>query len=267
MRGMELRAWSSEYDPMICQMKFLKKHAYFHQASMYHQVALNLMLGNLMDTGDPSLLAGDAVSPAELEKHIAQENEEPVIFSSYMLTQCLLYVLFGKHQKSADLTLKKGHDFYASSNFSHPTIPMYCFISGLSCFAAFAETKKKKYLKVAKIQQKKLKTWMDNGNPNVNHYVAFLEAESAACQKKAVAVDLYTTAIQQAAQDEQVHLAALASERLGEFHLNVMRKKDEATYRLDQSMHYYGQWGAVAKVQDIHSKYGKKLDLEMQLYL
>ena len=49
--------------------------------------------------------------------------------------------------------------------------------------------------------------------------------------------------------------AALASERLGEFHLTIMQDKEEAGYRFKEAVKYWGDWGAKAKVRHLQKKY------------
>ena len=59
----------------------------------------------------------------------------------------------------------------------YPDLMYDAFWNAVSCYAAARETGKKKYVKIARILRKKIKTWLERGNPNVKHYHALLKAE------------------------------------------------------------------------------------------
>ena len=224
---------------------------------MQRQCIMNLMMVD--NVKSPTNLVGASfVDQDEFDAFM----EDTLAQAMYIYWQSMLYTYFGQHEKTAKLLCEKGHNEFAKGHLSSPLIPYHCLITGLSCFAAAHATKKSKYLRLANTQRKKLLGFEKNGNPNIRHYVALINAEYYVCQKKAPkALEQYKEAIRVASERGFVHDAALASERCGQYYLHNLKQKDEAIYRLDQAIHYWTQYGAKAKVQQLNIKYGSILSM------
>lgn len=54
-----------------------------------------------------------------------------------------------------------------------------------------------------------------------------------------------------------VHDAALASERYGEFSLNVLKDKEDAIFHLEKAKGFYKDWGAMKNVELLHAQCAK----------
>ena len=120
------------------------------------------------------------------------------------------------------------------------------------------KTGKKQYAKLGKLCRTKIKKMLDVGNPNVSHYDALLEAEYTAYIGQHIsAIKLYEIAILLAGRGGYQQDAALASERLGEFQIDVMNDMDEGRYRIGEAIKYWGGYGAMSKVKHLEQKYNK----------
>jgi hypothetical protein len=113
-------------------------------------------------------------------------------------------------------------------------------------------------LNTGQIFRSKVKNWVVQGNPNVRHYESLLDAKWAAFKgKKFDAIKHYEAAILLAARGGVQHDAALATERLAEFYFysTEIHDQEEAAFQVCQSIRYWGEWGAIAKVRHLEQKY------------
>lgn len=113
----------------------------------------------------------------------------------------------------------------------------------------------RKYKKHALQVKKTVEAWVGKGNPNVRHHLCLLNAEQAALDgKNDQARQLYGEAITLSARGGFIHDAALANERYADFVID--NDRDEAEYRLRESIRYYSQWGATQKVAMLRKSHG-----------
>lgn len=123
------------------------------------------------------------------------------------------------------------------------------FHNGVTLYAAARRTKKRKYKKHAIKIRKQINKWKKVGNPNVVYYCIFLDAMHAALEGKYdEAESLYKRAIQFVARSGYLHHAALFNEIYSDFLLQERNDREEAKYRLLESIRHYESWGAMGKV-------------------
>ena len=123
-------------------------------------------------------------------------------------------------------------------------------------FAMARKTKKRKYRATAKKVHALVKLWASKGNPNVNHHGSFLNAEAAALEWDVDGAEgWYQSAILLALDGGLIQDAALANERYGEFLLNERKESEKATFKLEEAMRLYGEWGAAKKVELLREQY------------
>ena len=153
-----------------------------------------------------------------------------------------------------------------------------------------------KYVKAARQGIAKIKNWVAQGHPNSRHYESLLEAELAAYEGKInLAKECYERGISMASQSGYLHDRALGNERYGEFLLRLENMTsattttklithgqsqyerrqskvstimnmnsnllEEATFRLQESIDLYREWGANAKATILQNKYSQLLSL------
>ena len=167
-------------------------------------------------------------------------------------------VLYGEYEQAADFAIKIGEQF-AEKCPSHFFGMMETFHRGVALYAMARRTKKRKYKTHAKRIRKTIKTWMRKGNPNVEHYLLFLNAEQAAINKDfKSANESYKRSIALAARTGNLHHAGLLNERYAEFLLRDMKDEKEACYRLQEAIRFYKEWGAEKKAQILEEALLKK---------
>jgi hypothetical protein len=237
------------------QMKALKRAQAATMTQSLRQVFLNLLGRDNRE--EPTNFSGASVSPEDLEKFLADPYYGP------FTTAChgILLTFFGEYVRYADMVVKIGHDYLQKGAIAAPLNMLDTLMKGVSCLAAAQETGKKKYAKLGQIIRSKIKKWLAMGNPNVKHYESFLDAEWKAFKGKTFdAVKHYEATILMAARAGYQHDAALATERLGAFHLRVTGNREDAAYQIGRSIQYWGEWGAVAKVRHLEEKYADLLE-------
>ena len=250
LSGTPLQIVNANIQSYIFQMKDLKQEQVFSVTQLFWQVCLNLMGRNNLE--DPIKLVGDAVNE---ERHRYLSKDSALKFT-FLINRFVLLAYFGRHVESADLTAKEGVDCLSKGAPGVVHIQWETYLRGLSCFAAAQQTGKAKYKQLGQKFRRKIKSWLEQGNPNVAHYEALLDAEKLACDgKHAGAVRRYELAILLSARGGHQSDAALASERLGQFYLSMGGDEEEARYRLHEAAKYWKSWGALGKVHALEEQY------------
>ncbi|CAB9520243.1 Transcriptional regulator [Seminavis robusta] len=167
----------------------------------------------------------------------AQVNRQRLVnafWSGDFVKTCKLIEETGAHKGS----------FYEAFAGSY-VMPQLHFNLGLAFFAAFKQTKKLKYKRMANAHAKKIYDWAKNGNPNVVHSALLLQAESKSLQKAKFpeTIKLYKEAILLAGRQGFLHDQALANERIGEFYVSHGLDTD-AQFYFWEAIRCFGEWGS-----------------------
>ena len=248
--GTSLAALLVDFEIFSAQMKVMKIKLAYTFMQPVHQAVRNL--AGRENVSDPTSLVGDALSDDELGECL----NNPFVKPSICIHQCLLLTYFGEHEKHARLFSGMGPNYISDALMAAPENMINTFLNGLSCFAAAHDTGDKQFTRLGKICRTRIKKWANMGNPNVKHYDFLLDAEYYALQKKnSIALGRYHAAIVSAVDGGFIQDAALASERLAEFHIHVQGDVDEARNRILQSAEYWQAWGALGKVRHLHAKF------------
>ena len=152
--------------------------------------------------------------------------------------------------------IKYGNNTAVKSNPGTFSISMFEVISkGVSSAIAARQTRNKAYRKNALAIHKRLKDWIEKGNPNVAHLDAFLDGQFAAMAgKKFAAIKSLQVSIVIAARGGLLLDAALFSECFGEYLLEI-GDPHEAAFRLREAIKYYGEFGALRKTRMLEEKH------------
>lgn len=237
------------------QMKTLKRELVGGQFNLIRQAFLNLAGKDNEDT--PTALHGRVVSEQQLDLYIASNviSNDGVYYS-----RSLLMTYFGRHMEMADLMLEIGHDYLKKRRPGTPNIMWDSFLKGVSCFHAARTTpkntkKSRQYVKMAETIRAKVKQWKSLGNPNVEQHVELLDAEWNALKGNyGAATQHYESSILIAANGGYLHDAAFASERFGEFQLEIMEDKDSSIQCMTKSLQYWREWGAYGKASHLEER-------------
>ena len=217
-----------------------------------------LILQTVMNlTGDslnphPTKLIGSAITATELNDIRNLPNGQLLFVKFYL---CFLCAIFGVYDEGAQLAMEMGDSFYRkwSGTACWGFEP---FPRGLCLYAHARETKMKKFLVEARKVRSNLRQWVEKGAINLAHQLFILDAEDAAIKgKEAKTKALYTKAIKASARGGFLNDRALASERYGMFLLEIGQPSD-GMYHINESIRFYGEWGANQKVLLLREKHG-----------
>jgi hypothetical protein len=137
-------------------------------------------------------------------------------------------------------------------------------LNALSCFDV-ARTSRgpghRKYKQAAQKFLKKIKGLVNQGNLNMQHWVALLRAEFEVLNgNNFLAKNDYESAIALASRFGFNQDAALACERYGAFLLNEMDDAENGClYQLQQAVRRYSEWGAFGKVEVLEKTFADLL--------
>jgi tetratricopeptide (TPR) repeat protein len=248
LSGRSLKLLVADCSMYTKQMKELKRVPAFEFTITIWQSALNLMGLSARTT----VLQGKAVLDSE---EFLNRKSNPNLVANMQCQQARMFVIFGEHQKGADLSVANGYDVSKASPGS-PLLQGALFCGGISSFEMARKTKKRKYKKHANKIHSTIKAWVRKGNPNAMHYDRLMDAEKAALDGKFKAAEKhYQSAVVLAARGGFVNDAALANERYGEFLLHDMSDRQEAVYRFEEAIKFYSEWGADKKVGLLREQY------------
>lgn len=234
------------------QMKDLKRDQALYPNKLLEQMCLNLV----GEGNDENLayLQGDALTEADFVYY----GDHPSFVTNKMAFEGMLLTFFGRHVECADIFLKEGVDAWDQANVSFGVHMWTAFLRGVSFYAAAQQTRKSKYLKVARRMKKRLIGWQKQGNPNLVFYISCLEGEEMWFKGKySQAIPYFEATIIKAVRAGHLHDAGLASERLSQLHREMGQYQDEVQYRMKQAIGFYREWGALAKVDQLLKEEGK----------
>jgi predicted ATPase/serine phosphatase RsbU (regulator of sigma subunit)/serine/threonine protein kinase len=158
-------------------------------------------------------------------------------------------------------------DFQESFNFAKKTeqylnsipglfpITQPPFYGALAFLKMMDEKSNKESDAILETYEERLQVWSKHGSMNFQHKYDLVEAEKArVLGQNWEAAELYEKAIAGAKENEYLHEEALTYELAAEFYLGRGMDKIAKTY-LKEAHYRYQQWGALAKVKDLETKY------------
>ena len=103
-------------------------------------------------------------------------------------------------------------------------------------------------------------SWARQGNPNVPHVLALLDAETAVLKRKnKLALQKYEEAVQLSLEGGFIHEASIANERWADFAAEVLGDEDMAELRMQEAVRLSQEWGAGKRVSRIREEYPRLL--------
>ncbi len=194
------------------------------------------------------------------EKQIQYYREEKNLLGVYYLSLALISAryLFGKHSEClpfvfeldqlAEKKIAIGNLHIAEANF-------YSSLVLTSLYPDAGDGEKKKYEKIIKNNQKKMKIWADNCHENFLHKYLIIEAELAQLKGNLkLSLSLYDQAIKSAHENGYKQNEAIAYERAALLMLRTLNLERAGNY-MKEAHYCYKRWGAEAKLKDIEEKY------------
>ncbi|CAB9519522.1 Transcriptional regulator [Seminavis robusta] len=176
---------------------------------------------------------------------------------SLEMHQSRLCAIMGYHAEGAQLSIERG-DKFAKNALGFSWHMGDAFYRGVTLFAMAHKTRKRKYGSLARKQWSLIKTWAKKGNPNVSHYDCLLNAENEVfAGRYGKGESLFQKGIAMASRAGFIMDAALGSERCADFLLSKMKDQEGASYRMQEAVRYYKEWGAQRKVEQMENNHGE----------
>ena len=212
------------------------------------------LVQNLLgESDDPAVLDGDAFNEHDAMKEAVDTNNQTIIAFIH-LNKLILASYFQRYDLASvaayELSKTKLDGFTC---FSRANVWLY---EGLTCVALSHERRRKR-MKVAKRDLKRLKRMSTLSPENVLNKVYLLEAEiEHANGKFHQALEKYSDSYRQAIEVKLFNEAGLCCECAAAA-LQTKGRYAEAAAYLDKAVVSYRTWGAVAKVTDVQRKLDK----------
>ncbi|MEG3847384.1 AAA family ATPase [Microcoleus sp. herbarium19] len=214
------------------------------------QVAFNLA----KNFQNPCILTGTSFSEDTMLPVIIEANYMMPLFCFYLFKLMLFYLF--KNAESAIIEAARcselvhgvvGTIFVAEQNFYHS-------LSLLANYSSQSKSAQKASIQIVEANQQQMQKWAFHAPMNFQHKYDLVSAEKARVLNHLGVMEYYDSAIAGAKAQGYLHEEALANELAGEFYLSSRRKKIAKVY-LTEAYYAYIRWGALAKVEDLESRY------------
>ncbi|RKZ74214.1 MAG: serine/threonine protein kinase, partial [Candidatus Parabeggiatoa sp. nov. 1] len=224
----------------------LKQEFHLYYALIWQQLVLNLM-GKTSE-------ADELFHEEKLLSFLHQTNNLSSLFCFYFAKSLQSY-LFKDYATALENALQATQ--YEQAMTGMLSIPAHKFYESLAYLARYpnVSTTKTQYLTKVADNQHQMEIWANHAPLNFQHKYDLVEAEKArVLGQNWEAAELYEKAIAGAKENEYLHEEALAYELAAEFYLGRGMKQFAQTY-LKEAHYRYQQWGALAKVRDLETRY------------
>ncbi|MBF0452315.1 MAG: MEKHLA domain-containing protein, partial [Candidatus Magnetomorum sp.] len=210
------------------------------------------------------LLENHPDAEAELLDRLLASKDQKSIFSFYFNKLILAYFFHDFQQAVDHADHARGYLEGVIGLYLYPLFIFYDSLARLAVFTSVNQVYQKRYLKIIRANQKKMKRWAAHAPMNHMHKYYMVEAEKHRVMGQDVqASDFYERAIQMAQTYQFIHEEALGYELAAKYYL-LKGKSDLAKKSLFHARHCYMQWGAMAKVDHMDTRYHQLLTIETE---
>ncbi|MBU2512332.1 AAA family ATPase [bacterium] len=232
------------------QLKGMKHQSAIEIQALHWQTALNL----IGESKECCSLKNSNFDEVETVAFYKRENNTYGLMQFYTDKVTLEY-LFRNHQSVVDLA----DDFLpllknSPENIAHVLIIFYHSLSLLALYNKATKTDRKKYLKAAKSNLRKLKRWSDTSPENFLHKYHLIKAEISRVTDNRRAIVFYRKSIDEAKKQGYINEQAIATECLAKHWLYLGERKVASVF-MTEAFSLYKRWGAHAKAKDLESNY------------
>ncbi len=250
LTGEVLEKVRQEHEQYITKLQQNKQEYSGYYAKIWAQLVLNLS----RETEDKFCLNGLLFNETSIPLLQKANNFTP-LFCVYLGKSMLSY--WFKDYKSAVANAIQAEQYQHSMATLMPVAqhPFYYSLALLAQYSIATRCEQAEYIEKIAVNQHKMALWANNAPMNYQHKYDLVEAEKArVLGENWKAAELYEKAIAGAKENEYLHEEALAYELAAEFYLGRGMEKIAQTYM--REAHYrYQQWGALAKVDNLETRY------------
>ncbi len=250
----QIEAEMAEHGAAIAQFKQVVP-LYVNQ--MYRQAVLNLM-GR---SANPCRLVGESYDE---DKRLPQHQADGDRYALFQvcLNKLILGYLFQDYTQAAEQA-RLGEQLLAAGATGLLAVPTFYFYNALTQLTQFpqaTQTEQQQILKAVEQIQTQMQTWAEQAPMNYLHKYHLIEAERCRILgQTAEAADHYDRAIALAKDHAYLNEEALAQELAAKFQLAQDKPKLAQLY-LQDARYCYRRWGAIAKVEDLETRYAQFLN-------
>ncbi len=249
--GVDLNQIAVEIRECLQMMKPLKQGPRLHYLSCYLQKVENL-LGN---TDDPVKLKGRHYNISEMMPQHVASGDKSLVYTD-LFNQMYLYYLFGHYPEALRMINRSRRSRGNLQGMYNGVIAT--FYMALTQLANIALADKKNARKLRRRLSKnmaRINRWAKGSPANAMNKLRLVQAEMLRVNGRALeAHPLYDESIQLAGKKGFIHEEALANELCGLMLTAAGRSAVADTY-LARARDLYDDWGARAKVDQLHLKF------------
>ncbi|CAB9512558.1 Transcriptional regulator [Seminavis robusta] len=239
--------------------------AYAHRTDSYGQEMIGWSLSPVWQLAENlsriesngAILTGSTMDEEEFKQRTEPYAHFGVLLNRIKTTAAFW---FDDHERVVQLMEECGYHKFSIEKATPATngIGVVYFHCALSCLSLVHQAQKKHrpHKQQAKKILKKLKEWVNKGNPNVQHYESLLEAELASCSSRQpliVASKHYDCAIMLAGRLGLANDYGLAQERFGD-HFLRHGDQDGARHHYSLALESYEKWGATSRLNLLQAR-------------
>lgn len=225
--------------------------------SFTNQVRLliyQLLIANLRGVaGDSAITGRGNACQDDIRERM---KDDRIAIMTYHFSKIQLYYLFGDYKKVLDTAeeARENKNIIRGIRLS----ASYIFYYSLAITAGYEEmpaNKKRKYRRMLKRNQCRMKAWSDSCPANFLHQYLLVAAEMARLgDMESQAMTLYDQSVRIAREHGYVQDEAIAGESAARFYLAKRRDQIAQVYLLNAARAYQ-RWGAAGKVRDLQERY------------
>jgi len=207
----------------------------------------------------PTILTGEYMDEDERKIVWKKSGNKQAVFQ-YQFFSMMLACHFNDYER-AEKTIMKMQPLFEDG--PDPLVQPRVLYAGLVYWARFKATQRSSfrrwiYMRKANAALRQLKNWADSGAVSCVPMHLLLVAESLSAKPgtaKGEVIAVYDKAIQGMRKLGVCHHEALANELAGAYLIGQSDPSSAAPF-LVAAIKLYDRWGAVAKVEDVHARYG-----------
>jgi predicted ATPase/signal transduction histidine kinase len=249
--GRELNCLAQEMSKHEVLVSKLKQQTTLNWLYIYHQNILNL----LGKSADPCRLIGEIYDvDTMLPIHI--ETGDRTSLHALYFHQLVLCYLFEKNTQAIEhADHAKLYEDAAIGLRSYSSLYFYDALANLAVYSDLAIANQAETMARVEKSLEKIQIWAEHAPMNYLHQLHLIEAERYQVSGQVLAaMEAYDLAIEGAKENGYIQDQALANELAAKFYLKQNRLMIAKAY-MREARYYYSQWGALAKVQHLESRY------------
>ncbi len=221
----------------------------------YHEIHWQSVLNMIGKSQNPCILRGEVYDEQKMLPLHHSTNDQLAIQFLYFHKLQLCYWFENYSQALENLNQAENYLGAAAGQIIFVLFHFYDSLIRLAVYGDRLESEQQGILARVQANQEKMLKWAHHAPMNHLHKFYLVEAERhRVLNQKVEAIEMYDKAIALAKENEYINEEALAHELAAKFYLSWGKETIARTY-MTNAYYAYNNWGAVAKVKDLESKY------------